>query len=104
MTVKPFSCSTLSVPSHHATRRLHEGWDTARLPKPTQGKSRGRGRVRTTDLPVIPIMTRHITPSTQLGQLLGRRSRCQTSHSHSSNIHMFASPDVIIQVLPACAD
>ncbi|KAG5454078.1 hypothetical protein CSKR_112622 [Clonorchis sinensis] len=29
---KSFSCSTLSVPSCHATRRKHEGWDTARLP------------------------------------------------------------------------
>ncbi|KAG5443320.1 hypothetical protein CSKR_107288 [Clonorchis sinensis] len=48
---KSFSCSTLSVPSCHATRRKHEGWDTARLPKPRQGKSRGRGGVRTTDLP-----------------------------------------------------
>ncbi|KAG5444744.1 hypothetical protein CSKR_113850 [Clonorchis sinensis] len=48
----PFSCSTLSVPSCHAIRRKHEGWDTARLPKPRQGKSRGRGRVRTTDLPL----------------------------------------------------
>ncbi|GAA52172.1 hypothetical protein CLF_107455 [Clonorchis sinensis] len=40
--VKLFSCSTLSMPSCHATRRKHEGWDTARLPKPRQGKSRGR--------------------------------------------------------------
>ncbi|KAG5447835.1 hypothetical protein CSKR_102287, partial [Clonorchis sinensis] len=36
-----FSCGTLFVPNCHATRRLHEGWDTARLPKPRQGKSRG---------------------------------------------------------------
>ncbi|KAG5448299.1 Craniofacial development protein 1 [Clonorchis sinensis] len=49
-------CSTLSVPNCHATRRLHEGWDTARLPKPRQGKSRGRGRVRTTDLPTSNIL------------------------------------------------
>ncbi|KER19912.1 hypothetical protein T265_15432, partial [Opisthorchis viverrini] len=56
----PFSCSTLSVPYCHATRRLHEGWDTVRLPKPRQGKSRGRGPVRTTDLPVIN-STRDIT-------------------------------------------
>ncbi|KAG5454445.1 Heteroproteinous nuclear ribonucleoprotein L, partial [Clonorchis sinensis] len=42
--VAPFRCLT-AMP--------HEGWDTARLPKPRQGKSRGRaGRVRTTDLPV----------------------------------------------------
>ncbi|KAG5453508.1 ELMO domain-containing protein 3 [Clonorchis sinensis] len=46
---KLFSCSTLWVPSCHAK---HEGWDTARLPKPRQGKSRGRGRIRSTDLPV----------------------------------------------------
>ncbi|KER20313.1 hypothetical protein T265_11120 [Opisthorchis viverrini] len=38
-----------------ATGRRHEGWDTARLPKPRQGKSRGRGRVRTTDLLVNPV-------------------------------------------------
>ncbi|KER20860.1 hypothetical protein T265_10669 [Opisthorchis viverrini] len=37
-----FSCSTLPVPSCHATRRRHESWDTVRLPKPRQGKSRGR--------------------------------------------------------------
>ncbi|KER26341.1 hypothetical protein T265_06388 [Opisthorchis viverrini] len=43
---------TILMPSCHATRRKHEGWDTARLPKPRQGKSRGSGRVRTTDLPV----------------------------------------------------
>ncbi|KER24479.1 hypothetical protein T265_07846 [Opisthorchis viverrini] len=30
----------------------HEGCDTARLAKPRQGKSSGRGRVRTTDLPI----------------------------------------------------
>ncbi|KAG5451561.1 Desumoylating isopeptidase 2 [Clonorchis sinensis] len=47
-----FSCSHLSVPSCHATQRKHEGWDTAKLPKPRQGKSKGRGRFRTTDLPV----------------------------------------------------
>ncbi|KAG5447473.1 hypothetical protein CSKR_107520 [Clonorchis sinensis] len=46
-----FSCSTLSVPNCHPTRRKHEGWDIARLPKPRQGKSRGRGRVPTMDLP-----------------------------------------------------
>ncbi|KER28586.1 hypothetical protein T265_13551, partial [Opisthorchis viverrini] len=47
-----FGCSTPSVPNCHATRSRHEGWDTARLPKPRQGKSGGRGRVRATDLPV----------------------------------------------------
>ncbi|GAA50603.1 hypothetical protein CLF_104782 [Clonorchis sinensis] len=46
-----FSCSTLSVPNCHATRRKHESWDTAKLPKPRHGKSRGTGRARTTDLP-----------------------------------------------------
>ncbi|KER29684.1 hypothetical protein T265_13328 [Opisthorchis viverrini] len=44
--------STPLVPSCHATRRKHEGWETARLPKPRQGKSRVGGRIRTTDLPV----------------------------------------------------
>ncbi|KAG5442176.1 hypothetical protein CSKR_104476 [Clonorchis sinensis] len=42
---------SLLVPNCHATRRLHGGWDTARLPKPSQGKSRGRGRFRTMGLP-----------------------------------------------------
>ncbi|KER28090.1 hypothetical protein T265_05001 [Opisthorchis viverrini] len=46
------SCSTLSVSSCHATRRRHEGWDTARSPKSRQGKSSGKGRVRTIGLPV----------------------------------------------------
>ncbi|KAG5446061.1 suppressor of kinetochore protein mutant [Clonorchis sinensis] len=41
--------NTLSVSSYRATRRKHEGLDTAGLPKPSQEKSRGRGRVRTTD-------------------------------------------------------
>ncbi|KER22971.1 hypothetical protein T265_09053 [Opisthorchis viverrini] len=31
---------------------MHEVWHTARLPKPRQGKSTGRGRVGTTDLPI----------------------------------------------------
>ncbi|KER23343.1 LOW QUALITY PROTEIN: hypothetical protein T265_14657 [Opisthorchis viverrini] len=59
-------CSTLPVPSCHATRRKHEGWDTARLPKPRQGKSRGGGRIRTTDLPVSKLALssqRNITSS-----------------------------------------
>ncbi|KER22007.1 hypothetical protein T265_09801 [Opisthorchis viverrini] len=47
----PEDPSTLSVPSCRVTLRRHEGWDTARSPKLRQGKSRGRGRVRTTDLP-----------------------------------------------------
>ncbi|KAG5453481.1 hypothetical protein CSKR_114249 [Clonorchis sinensis] len=46
-------CNTLSVPSCHATRRKHEGWDTARLSRPRQRKSRGRVGVQTTDLPYI---------------------------------------------------
>ncbi|KER33353.1 hypothetical protein T265_00679 [Opisthorchis viverrini] len=38
----------LTLPCH---KKRHESWDTARLLKPRQGKSRGRGRVRTTDPP-----------------------------------------------------
>ncbi|KER19830.1 hypothetical protein T265_11496 [Opisthorchis viverrini] len=56
---KSSSCSTLSVPNCHTTRRLHEGWDNARMPKPRQGKSRGRGRIRTTDLPISFVL--HLT-------------------------------------------
>ncbi|KER29868.1 hypothetical protein T265_03565 [Opisthorchis viverrini] len=33
-----------SGPNDHATRRKQESWDTARLSKPIQGKSIGRGR------------------------------------------------------------
>ncbi|KAG5453594.1 hypothetical protein CSKR_109547 [Clonorchis sinensis] len=33
-----------------------EGWDTARLPKLRQRKSRGRGRFRTTDLPCFSLI------------------------------------------------
>ncbi|KER23399.1 hypothetical protein T265_08723 [Opisthorchis viverrini] len=50
---KASSCSIPSVPSCHVTRRKHEGWDTARLPKPRQGKSSGGGHIRTTDLPLL---------------------------------------------------
>ncbi|GAA48878.1 hypothetical protein CLF_102166 [Clonorchis sinensis] len=49
---KAFSCTTLSVPNCHDTGRKHEGWDNGRLPKSRRGRSRGRGRVRTTDFPV----------------------------------------------------
>ncbi|KER24735.1 hypothetical protein T265_07685 [Opisthorchis viverrini] len=48
--VYPLSRNTLLVPSSHATRRKYEGWDTATLPKPRQGKSRGGGRIRTRTL------------------------------------------------------
>ncbi|GAA52457.1 hypothetical protein CLF_108120 [Clonorchis sinensis] len=54
-----FSCNILSVPNCCATRKKHEGWDTGRLPKPSQGESRGRGRVRTTDLPSLNMMAQH---------------------------------------------
>ncbi|KER27432.1 hypothetical protein T265_05536 [Opisthorchis viverrini] len=56
-------CSTFSVPDCHATRRRHEGWDTARLPKPRQGKSRGRGWVRNTDLPASKLALQPLEPS-----------------------------------------
>ncbi|KER22035.1 hypothetical protein T265_09787 [Opisthorchis viverrini] len=47
-----YGCNSISMSNCHATQRKHEGWGTARSPKPRQGKSRGRGRVRTTDLSV----------------------------------------------------
>ncbi|KAG5446785.1 hypothetical protein CSKR_105544, partial [Clonorchis sinensis] len=50
---KSFSCSTLLVPNCHFAQRKHEGWDSARLSKHRQEKSRGRGQVRTTDLPSL---------------------------------------------------
>ncbi|GAA47638.1 hypothetical protein CLF_100616, partial [Clonorchis sinensis] len=44
MTLNPttFTCSTLSVPNFHTTRGKHQGWGTAKLPKPRQEKSRDR--------------------------------------------------------------
>ncbi|KER20932.1 hypothetical protein T265_10620 [Opisthorchis viverrini] len=62
------SAVTLSVPSCHATRRKQEGWDTARLSKPRQGKSRGRGRIRTTDLPVSKFALLPLGPSRPMGR------------------------------------
>ncbi|KAG5454455.1 hypothetical protein CSKR_113121 [Clonorchis sinensis] len=71
---------TTTPPTHHPFGALlpchpngqQEGWDTARLPKPRQGKSRGRaGRVRTTDLPatVINIQTVTIQPNCPAAEL-----------------------------------
>ncbi|GAA56066.1 hypothetical protein CLF_109819 [Clonorchis sinensis] len=58
--VSPFSCSTLSVPNYHATRRKHEGWDTARMPKPRQEKSRGRvGSMGPFHVPMNPVKNPH---------------------------------------------
>ncbi|KER31540.1 hypothetical protein T265_02192 [Opisthorchis viverrini] len=48
---EPLTFRTVSVPNCHATRRKHDGWDTARLFKPRGGKSRGRDRARTKDPP-----------------------------------------------------
>ncbi|KAG5441173.1 hypothetical protein CSKR_202102 [Clonorchis sinensis] len=84
---KSFSCSTLSVPSCHATRRKHEGWDTARLPKPRQEESRGRGRVRTFRWLLIC--------STSLA------SGLQTFRHHTRRHHQCASW-VSTSSLPAC--
>ncbi|KER25702.1 hypothetical protein T265_06875 [Opisthorchis viverrini] len=53
--------STLSVPNCHATRRRREGWDTHTLPKP--GQSRGRGRIRTTDISVSKFALQPLGPS-----------------------------------------
>ncbi|KER29172.1 hypothetical protein T265_04175 [Opisthorchis viverrini] len=77
-----FSCNTLSVSSCHSTRRKHEDWDTARLPKPRQGMSSGGGRIRTTDLPVnrsvvVPfrcLAVTHHEGGTRAGILPGRPS------------------------------
>ncbi|KER32359.1 LOW QUALITY PROTEIN: hypothetical protein T265_12820 [Opisthorchis viverrini] len=57
------SCSFLSVADCHAARKKHEGWDTARLPKPRQGKSRGRGQVRNMGFSVRALTTEPSPPS-----------------------------------------
>ncbi|KAG5447653.1 hypothetical protein CSKR_107815 [Clonorchis sinensis] len=46
---KSFSFNILPVPSCYVTRRNSEVWYTAKLSKPRHGKSRCRGRVRTTE-------------------------------------------------------
>ncbi|KER22114.1 hypothetical protein T265_09711 [Opisthorchis viverrini] len=48
-----FSCITLSARNCHVPRKKYEDWDTARLPKSRQGKSRGKGRVRTSARPSV---------------------------------------------------
>ncbi|KER21738.1 hypothetical protein T265_10013 [Opisthorchis viverrini] len=53
------SCSALLVSSYHATRMKHEGWDTTRFLKPRQEKSRGRGRVRTSDFRSVKSCSNH---------------------------------------------
>ncbi|GAA53220.1 hypothetical protein CLF_109789, partial [Clonorchis sinensis] len=84
VTIKAYGCITyshlvtyitieMSDKSCRAFRRKHEGLDTARLPKPRQGKSSGRGRVRITDLPDSAIHP-SITGTTSRGHV-------QTDHS-----------------------
>ncbi|KER29771.1 hypothetical protein T265_13303, partial [Opisthorchis viverrini] len=45
-----FSCSAFLLPNCLATRREQEGWNSTRLPKPRQGKLRGKGRGSNVDL------------------------------------------------------
>ncbi|KER25389.1 hypothetical protein T265_07134 [Opisthorchis viverrini] len=54
-----------SMPCH---RRKHEGWDTARLSRPRQENKKGRGPVRTMDLPITAMPSRG---STRAGILPG---------------------------------
>ncbi|KER21014.1 hypothetical protein T265_10565 [Opisthorchis viverrini] len=53
------------------------GWNTAKLPKPRQGKSRGRGRVRTTDLP-----TQQTAQGIHICKVIKRNSHSQSSVDH----------------------
>ncbi|KER22199.1 hypothetical protein T265_09652 [Opisthorchis viverrini] len=82
------SSNTLSVPSCHATQRLHEGLDTARLPKPRQRKPSGTGRVQTMGLPVAE------NPSTahdQFRPLWGSSGSC--SPRISVNLMLYLEPN-----------
>ncbi|KER25507.1 hypothetical protein T265_07074 [Opisthorchis viverrini] len=65
LSIKSFCCNTISVPSCHASRRKHKGWDTVRLPKPRWSKSRGSGRFRTTGLQ-LNLRVRIVPASNQL--------------------------------------
>ncbi|KER22219.1 hypothetical protein T265_09641 [Opisthorchis viverrini] len=108
-------CSTLSVPSCHVTRRLHEGWDTARSPKPRQRTREAQVGFETTgfrnklafekytNLQINLVLTRESTESLvydiiQLNALhtgclmiqLARYSRYRTTHKvveNSSTAH-----------------
>ncbi|KAG5450325.1 Sorting nexin-1 [Clonorchis sinensis] len=108
--IKKFSCNillvpgchatrrkhdTLSVPNCHATRRLHEGWDTARLPKPRQGKSRGRGRVRTTDLPVSKFALQPRRPSREATQRGFPTLTYSRPHTWVSHLHLLSIPNPV---------
>ncbi|KER33310.1 hypothetical protein T265_00808 [Opisthorchis viverrini] len=48
------------VPTCSANQRKRDSWDTAKLPKIRQRKSRERGRVRTADFP--PKFAKRIRP------------------------------------------
>ncbi|KER20280.1 hypothetical protein T265_11141 [Opisthorchis viverrini] len=61
---------TIIMPSYHANRRKHEGWDTARLPVPRQENLRRRGRVRTTDLPVSELINTKCVDETEFDILI----------------------------------
>ncbi|KER33852.1 hypothetical protein T265_00299 [Opisthorchis viverrini] len=82
---KSFIRSTISVPNCHAIGMKHEDWDTAKFPKPTQGKSRDRGRVRTTDFPVSKF---ELWP---LSCLVSRQTENKT------NKHWLITPNINLQ-------
>ncbi|KAG5452250.1 hypothetical protein CSKR_106884, partial [Clonorchis sinensis] len=82
---RSFSRGTLSVPSCHATRRKYKDWDTARLSK---GKSRGRGRARTTNLPVAENSS---TAHDRFRPFWGSSGRC--SPRVSVNVTFYLKPD-----------
>ncbi|GAA51157.1 SH3 domain-binding glutamic acid-rich-like protein 2 [Clonorchis sinensis] len=75
-----FSYNTISVPSHHATRKKHEGWDTARLLKRRQEKSSCRGWVRTADRPAKQFLT---VPITHFASNFEMRRRCGSHVAHA---------------------
>ncbi|KER29526.1 hypothetical protein T265_03897 [Opisthorchis viverrini] len=78
----------------------HDGWDTANLPKPRQGKSRGRSPVRTTDLPVSKLV---LQPLSVIGRYPKSLYECSTlmdnTSSHSNTILLLTTTRLIMNVV-----
>ncbi|GAA47720.1 hypothetical protein CLF_100720 [Clonorchis sinensis] len=80
--------------SCHATRRKQEGWDITRLPKPRQGKSRGKGRVRNTDLPLVNVEFTVLS----LDRIDYPYVQCTILHSNREQSIPTSSDDLIFEV------
>ncbi|KAG5444114.1 hypothetical protein CSKR_101599 [Clonorchis sinensis] len=95
-------CSTLSVPSCHAIRRKHEGWDIARLPKPRQGKSRGRGRVLNTELNIRNRSYIVNLSVTSIQHRAERKELCEADDHLQCGVHILTSVNCGVRGCESC--